>query len=76
MIKLDDFQVLKPLIGQVITVDDNLRLSIEISDPDKVGIWYKNGVPIDANDKVKKEVNFLFNNHKNILIYNFLVIKW
>jgi hypothetical protein len=38
-------------------------LSIEISAPDKVGAWYKNGVPIDASDKVKKEVNFLFDNH-------------
>ena len=56
------------------TVDDSLRLSIEISDPDKIGLWYKNGVAITPNDATKIEV-IAFEKKQLINFTNFLFDK-
>jgi hypothetical protein len=68
----DDFEVLKPLRGQSVTVDETLRLSIEVSDKDKNGVWYKNGVPVCPSETVKIQVYSFFIEFLQFNLFNFI----
>ena len=55
----DFVEILSPLKDQTLTEKETLKLSVQISDKNEPGTWYKDGVPIEPNDDIIIEVNTL-----------------
>lgn len=65
---LDYVEVLSPFKDQILTEKETLKLTIEISDKNVPGSWFKDGKPIEMGDNVIIEVFIAFSDLKNIVL--------
>jgi hypothetical protein len=49
---LDFVEILSPFKDQVLTEKDELKLSVEVSDPSVPGQWFKDGKPLEADKNI------------------------
>lgn len=65
MIFKDFVEILKPLKDQTLYEKETLKLSVEISDKNEPGFWFKDGKPIEPNENITIEVWIYLQTLKN-----------
>jgi hypothetical protein len=52
----DIIEIEKPLKNQIITEGDKIKLTVQVSDKNTPGNWFKNGEPIQPDNRTMMEV--------------------